>query len=52
MQCGWTRRGLPSTKIFTDLDQMRMEIFSEVHVLGKTLAYKVDQLKWFFGGIQ
>lgn len=38
-------RGLPSAKIFTDLDQMEMGDIFLIHVLDKTLAYKVDQIK-------
>ena len=38
-------RGLPSAKIFTDLDQMEKGDIFLIHVLGKTLAYKVDQIK-------
>ena len=38
-------RGLPSAKIFTDLDQMKNGDIFLIHVLGKTLAYKVDQIK-------
>ena len=38
-------RGLPSAKIFTDLDQMEIGDIFLIHVLDKTLAYKVDQIK-------
>ena len=38
-------RGLPRAKIFTDLDQMKNGDIFLIHVLGKTLAYKVDQIK-------
>ena len=38
-------RGLPSAKIFTELDQMKNGDIFLIHVLGKTLAYKVDQIK-------
>ena len=38
-------RELPSAKIFTDLDQMKNGDIFLIHVLGKTLAYKVDQIK-------
>ena len=38
-------RGLPSAKIFTDLDQMEEGDIFLIHVLDKTLAYKVDQIK-------
>lgn len=38
-------RGLPSAKLFTDLDQMEKGDIFLLHILGKTLAYKVDQIK-------
>lgn len=38
-------RGLPSAKLFTDLDQMEIGDNFFLHILGKTLAYKVDQIK-------
>lgn len=38
-------RGLPSAKLFTDLDQMEIGDIFFLHMLGKTLAYKVDQIK-------
>lgn len=38
-------RGLPSAKLFTDLDQMENGDIFFLHILGKTLAYKVDQIK-------
>ena len=38
-------RGLPSAKLFTDLDQMEIGDVFFLHILGKTLAYKVDQIK-------
>lgn len=38
-------RGLPSAKLFTDLDQMEVGDTFLLHILGKTLAYKVDQIK-------
>lgn len=38
-------RGLPSAKLFTDLDQMEMGDIFLIHVLDKTLAYEVDQIK-------
>ena len=38
-------RGLPSAKLFTDLDQMEMGDIFLIHVLDQTLAYKVDQIK-------
>ena len=37
--------GLPAAKILTDLDQMEEGDLFYLHVLGKTLAYKVDQIK-------
>jgi len=37
-------RGLPSAKLFTDLDQMEKGDIFYIHVLDKTLAYKVDQI--------
>lgn len=38
-------RGLPSAKIFTDLDQMEVGDKFYIHVLNQTLAYQVDQIK-------
>lgn len=38
-------RGLPSAKLFTDLDQLESGDKFYLHILGKTLAYKVDQIK-------
>lgn len=38
-------RGLPSARLFTDLDQMEKGDIFFLHILGKTLAYKVDQIK-------
>ena len=37
--------GLPAAKILTDLDQMEEGDLFYLHVLGKTLAYKVNQIK-------
>ena len=37
-------RGLPSAKLFTDLDQMKKGDIFILHILGKNLAYKVDQI--------
>ena len=37
--------GLPPAKILTDLTKMEEGDFFYIHVLGKTLAYKVDQIK-------
>ena len=38
-------RGLPNAKLFTDLDQMEKGDIFILHILGKNLAYKVDQIK-------
>ena len=38
-------RGLPSARLFTDLDQMQIGDTFLIHVLDQTLAYKVDQIK-------
>lgn len=37
--------GLPSAELFTDLDQMELGDVFYIHVLGKVLAYKIDQIK-------
>lgn len=37
-------RGLPSAKLFTDLDQMEEGDLFMLHVLDETLAYEVDQI--------
>lgn len=37
-------RGLPSARLFTDLDQMKEGDIFFIHVLGKTLTYEVDQI--------
>lgn len=37
-------RGLPSAKLFTDLDQMKEGDVFYIHVLDETLAYQVDQI--------
>lgn len=37
--------GLPSAELFTDLDKMELGDVFYIHVLGKVLAYKVDQIK-------
>lgn len=37
-------RGLPSAKLFTDLDQMGEGDLFMIHVLDETLAYEVDQI--------
>ena len=38
-------RGLPSSKLFTDLDQLRENDMFFIYVLDNVLAYKVDQVK-------
>ncbi|MGX8832828.1 class C sortase [Amedibacillus sp. YH-ame6] len=38
-------RGLSSAKLFTDLDELKIGDHFFVHVLGETVAYKVDQIK-------
>lgn len=38
-------RGLPSAKLFTDLDQLGIGDVFYIHVLNETLAYEVDQIK-------
>lgn len=37
-------RGLPSAKLFTDLDQMQRGDTFYIHVLDETFAYQVDQI--------
>ena len=37
-------RGLPSARLFTDIDQMQKGDMFYVHVLDETLAYSVDQI--------
>ena len=37
-------RGLPSAKLFTDIDQMERGDMFYIHVLDETLAYQVDQI--------
>lgn len=37
-------RGLPSAKLFSDLDQMAIGDVFQLHVLGQILAYQVDQI--------
>lgn len=37
-------RGLPSAKLFTDLDQLELGDDFYLHILGRTLAYRVDQI--------
>ncbi|MGE6347701.1 class C sortase [Bacillus mycoides] len=38
-------RGLPSAKLFTDLDKLSEGDFFYIHSLDKVLAYRVDQIK-------
>lgn len=38
-------RGLPSSRLFTDLDQLEEGDMFYIYVLDKVLAYKVDQIK-------
>ncbi len=38
-------RGLPSSRLFTDLDQVREGDVFVLHVLNRTLSYQVDQIK-------
>ena len=38
-------RGLPTAKLFTDLDQMRKGDLIYIHVIGQTLSYETDQIK-------
>lgn len=38
-------RGLPSAKLFTDLDRVKEGDMFYLHVLGETLAYEVDYIK-------
>ena len=38
-------RGLPSAKLFTDLDQMEIGDIFVLNILGEKLAYEVDQIK-------
>lgn len=38
-------RGLPGAELFTRLDEMEIGDIFFIHVLGKTLAYEVDQIK-------
>lgn len=37
-------RGLPSAKLFTDIDQLEQGDMFYIHVLDETLAYQVDQI--------
>lgn len=38
-------RGLPSAKLFTDLDRLKIGDTFYLHVLNRNLAYEVDQIK-------
>ncbi len=38
-------RGLPSAKLFTDLDQLRAGDIFYLHVLGETMTYQVDRIE-------
>lgn len=38
-------RGLPSAKLFTDLDKVKEKDLFYIQVLGETLAYEIDQIK-------
>ena len=38
-------RGLPSAKLFTDLDKMKTGDLFMIHVLDETLTYEVDQIR-------
>lgn len=38
-------RGLPSARLFTDLDQMAIGDYFMMHVLDETLTYEVDQIR-------
>jgi len=38
-------RGLPSARLFTDLDQMAVGDYFLLHVLDETLTYEVDQIR-------
>ena len=40
-----SHRGLPSAKLFTDLDEMEIGDVFYIHVLDETLAYQVDQIE-------
>ncbi len=37
-------RGLPSSRMFTDLDKLDIGDTFELHVLGDTMAYEIDQI--------
>ncbi len=38
-------RGLPSAKLFTDLDQLALGDYFLLHILDETLTYEVDQIR-------
>lgn len=38
-------RGLPGSRLFTDLDKVKIGDTFEIHVLGQTLVYRVDQIQ-------
>lgn len=38
-------RGLPSSKLFRDLDKVNKDDLFFIHTLGETMAYKVDDIK-------
>ena len=38
-------RGLPSARLFTDIDQLEEGDIFTLHVLGQTLTYQVDQIR-------
>lgn len=38
-------RGLPSARLFTDLDQMEEGDYFVLHILNETLTYEVDQIR-------
>ena len=38
-------RGLPSARLFTDLDKLEKGEKFYLHILGETLAYEIDQIK-------
>ena len=38
-------RGLPSARLFSDLDQLREGDIFTIHVLNETLTYEVDQIR-------
>ncbi|HUM84194.1 MAG TPA: class C sortase [Lachnospiraceae bacterium] len=43
-------RGLPTSKLFTDLDQLKTGDKFYLHVFGRTLAYMVDQISTVLPG--